>query len=163
MPIYEFLCARCNVLCSFFARSAGTSRKPACPHCGGSMEKQISAFAMTGHAQEGGDGDLPIDDARMERAIEALAGEAERIDENNPKQAADLMRKFSRMTGMEFGAGMDEAISRMEAGEDPESVEADLGDVMESEEPFQVSDGAPRRRQRRRPPGPSRDPKLYEL
>ena len=37
---------------------------------------------------------------------------------------------------MEIGGGMEEAIRRMEAGEDPEQIEAELGDVLEGEDPF---------------------------
>ena len=31
---------------------------------------------------------------------------------------------------------MEEALSRMEAGEDPEQIEAEMGDLLEGEEPF---------------------------
>ena len=34
-----------------------------------------------------------------------LAGEAENINEDDPKQAAQLMRKLTHMTGMELGPG----------------------------------------------------------
>ena len=35
-----------------------------------------------------------------------------------------------------MAGGMEEALSRMEKGEDPEQIEADLGDVHEGEDPF---------------------------
>ena len=54
--------------------------------------------------------------------MQMLAGEADNINEDDPRQAADLMRKLTHMTGMELGSGMEEALSRMESGEDPESV-----------------------------------------
>ena len=70
-------------------------------------------FATTGNAVDPGDtDDLPVDESRMERAIESLAGEAEKINEDDPRQAAQLMRKFSQMTGLEFGEGVQEAIGR---------------------------------------------------
>jgi hypothetical protein len=44
------------------------------------------------------------------------------------------------MTGIELGRGMEEALSRMEKGEDPEKIEAEMGDILESEEPFLMPD-----------------------
>lgn len=166
MPIYEFYCPACHALFNFFARTVNTERRPNCPRCKRpKLERQVSAFAMTGRAREteDGPGDLPIDESKMERAIEALAGEAEHLNEDDPRQAAALMRKFSKMTGMEFGDGIEEAIQRMESGEDPEAVEADMGDRMEGEDPFILpgGKGAKGRGERRGPP--QRDDALYDL
>lgn len=77
-----------------------------------------------------------IDEGKMERAMNLLAKEAEHLDENDPKQAANLMRKLTDMTGVNLGSGMEEALRRMEAGEDPEAIEAEMGDLLEGEEPF---------------------------
>jgi len=84
-------------------------------------------FAVTGKASEGGDGDLPIDETKMEKAMEMMTREAENINEDDPRQAAKLMRKLTEMTGVELGGGMQEAIRRMENGEDPEAIEAEMG------------------------------------
>ena len=79
----------------------------------------MSAFAVTGTAKEDGDSDdLPFDESRMEQAMNVLAGEAEKINEDDPRQAADLMRKLTDMTGMKLGDNMKEALTRMEKGED---------------------------------------------
>ena len=67
--------------------------------------------------------------------MEALAGDMDSIDENDPKQGAHLMRKLFSATGMPIGAGMAEALKRMESGEDPEKIEEEMGDVFE-EDPF---------------------------
>jgi putative FmdB family regulatory protein len=164
MPIYEFLCPNCNMLFSFLARSVDPARKPDCPKCGRKrLGRQVSAFALGGSGTRGDDtDDLPFDEAKMERAVTELASEADQIDENNPRQAAALMRKFSRMTGMEYGAGMEEALSRMESGEDPEAVESEMGGLMDEDEPFVMpgGKGGHGRRSRR---APARDPKLYEF
>jgi hypothetical protein len=93
--------------------------------------------------------------------MQMLAGEAENINEDDPKQAADLMRKLSHMTGMELGAGMEEALQRMENGEDPEQIEADLGDVLENEDPFTMA--AKRQGGKPKRPAPTRDDTLYDL
>ncbi|MEE4609201.1 MAG: zinc ribbon domain-containing protein [Desulfobacteraceae bacterium] len=163
MPIYEFYCHRCNTIYNFFSRTIDTTAQPRCPRCRQvRLTRQLSAFAVTGRARDGEDTDqLPIDERKMEQAMQALAREAEHINEDDPRQAAALMRKLSHMTGMALGPGMDEAIRRMERGEDPEAVEAEMGDLLESEEPFVLparKSGAKTRR-----PPPRHDETLYEL
>ena len=92
-------------------------------------------FAITGKAKEDDIDDLPFDESKMEKAMSMLAGEADQINEDDPRRAANLMRKLSDMTGLKLGDGMDEALRRMEKGEDPEQIEAELGDLLE-EDPF---------------------------
>jgi len=164
MPIYEFYCTDCNTIFSFLSRSVNTTGTPLCPRCRKTrLQRQVSMFAVTGEAAEdGGPDDLPIDENKMERAIAALAGEAENINEDDPKQAAQLMRKFSDMTGMKLGDGMEQALGRLEAGEDPESIEQEMGDLMDEEEPFVMPDRKGGGRSRGRA-APRRDNKLYEM
>jgi hypothetical protein len=55
----------------------------------------------------------------------------EHMDENNPRHMAHMMKKMrdsmpAGTTPKEF----DIAIKRLEAGEDPEKIEADMGDVL---------------------------------
>jgi len=122
----------------------------------------MSSFAVTGRAKEAGDmDDLPFDESKMEQAMQMLAGEAEKINEDDPRQAAQLMRKLTDMTGMEMGSGMEEALSRMEKGEDPEQIEAEMGDILENEDPFQLSGKKGARASRRQQP--HRDETLYDL
>jgi putative FmdB family regulatory protein len=164
MPIYEFYCHRCNTLFNFFSKTINTKKTPNCPTCGtDSLNRQVSLFAHTGRAKEPGeDDDLPFDESKMEKAVEMLSREADRIDEDNPRQAADLMRRLSDMTGLRLGEGMNEALSRMERGEDPEQIEAEMGDLLESEDPFELP-AKPAAGGRSARPAPRRDDKLYEL
>ena len=130
MPIYEFYCSQCNIVLNFFSRIVNTTKNPVCPHCRKrKLERMCSVFALTGKAAESPGDDLQVDQARMERAMTSLAGEAENIKDDDPRQAAKLMRKFTDMTGLDLGAGMKQAINRLEAGEDPEKIEADMGDL----------------------------------
>jgi len=167
MPIYEFYCPDCHVMFNFLSKTVNTAKRPKCPRCKARrLERQVSLFAATGKAGEKDEmDDLPIDEGKMESAIGALAGEAENINEDDPRQAAGLMRKFSRMTGMEFGKGMEEALGRMEAGEDPEKIEQEMGDLMEGEDPFILpGKGGPGGAKRPGKRGePRRDPGLYEM
>lgn len=163
MPIYEFYCDRCNTIFNFFSRSVNTTKQPQCPRCKTEpLTRHMSTFAVTGRAKEDGDmEDIPFDASKMEQAMQALAGDAEKINEDDPRQAAELMRKLTRMTGLELGAGMEEALHRMEKGEDPEQIEAEMGDVLESEDPFQLPGKKTVPGARR--PVPRRDETLYDL
>ena len=162
MPIYEFYCRRCNTVFNFFSKSVNTEKTPCCPRCGRvKLKRQMSLFAKVSPARtESGEDLPPIDESRMEKAMSMLASEAGSINEDNPRQAAKLMRKLSDTTGLNLGAGMEEALSRMERGEDPEKIEAEMGDLMEGEEPFTLSEKA---RGGRKRPKPRVDDKLYDL
>jgi hypothetical protein len=58
---------------------------------------------------------------------------------------------------------MDEAIRRLEAGEDPDEIEEEMGDALEQEDPFAAGGAAGGLRNLRRRLPPSRDETLYEL
>ena len=165
MPIYEFYCHKCNTVYNFFSKSVNTEKIPNCPACKRvKLKRQMSIFAkISGSRAEGGDDDQmpPIDEAKMEKAMAMLAGEADKLNEDDPRQAADLMRKLSDATGMSLGPAMEEALKRMERGEDPEAIEAEMGDLLESEEPF-IFDGGQGKKGTKKPK-PRIDETLYDL
>ena len=162
MPIYEFYCAECHMVFNFYSRTINTDKRPLCPKCGQiKLSRQMSSFAVIRGIKEDSDAGLPdIDESKLEKAMGALASEAERIDEDDPRQAAKLMRKLTQMTGLELGAGMEEALLRMESGEDPEQIEAEMGDLLEEEDPL-VFQG--QRTHGRKKSPPRKDDTLYEL
>ena len=164
MPIYEFYCADCNMIFNFFSPTVNTSKKPKCPRCKTkTLSRQVSRFAVTGKAKEGSDlDDLPLDEAKVEKAMQALAGEADKINEDDPRQAANMMRKLSDMTGLKLGRGMEEALARMESGEDPEQIEAEMGGLLEEEDPFELPEKKGGATTGRRT-APARDETLYDL
>jgi len=140
MPIYEFYCTPCHTVYSFLSRRVDTAKRPICPRCGrADLERKMSRFAVSKGRPEPAAGDAGIDDlddARMDQAMDVLAHDAEGVDENDPRQVAGLMRKFYGTTGLKLGGTMEEAIRRMEAGEDPDAIEGELGDALEHEDPF---------------------------
>ena len=81
---------------------------------------------------EAGEPAMPdFDDPRVERAMMEMERDMEHLDENNPKHMAHMMRKMKDL--MPPGAiprELDVAIKRLEAGEDPEKIEEDMGDVL---------------------------------
>ena len=163
MPIYEFYCKKCNTIFNFFSGSVNTDKRPDCPNCKKTkLERRISRFSTPktrgGNDDQAGMPDL--DESSMEKAMSLLAREAEHVDENDPRQAANLMRRLSDMTGLNLGQGMEEALARMEAGEDPEQIEADMGDLLEGEDPFDLKKKTGNLLKRR---PPRVDEKLYYL
>jgi putative FmdB family regulatory protein len=161
MPIYEFYCGDCNTLFNFFSSRVNTGTIPPCPRCGKDLRRQMSLFSTIGKAKEDENGLPDVDESRMERVIGELAREAEHLNEEDPQQLARLMRRFSEQSGMNLGAGMEEALSRMEAGEDPETIEQEMGNILEHEDSFTLLARKGRKSGTRRPP--VRDETLYEL
>lgn len=169
MPIYEFYCKRNNKIYTFFARSlAYAGMTPRCPdNSKFPMKRLVSSFSVTGRAQEKSEADAPpADDTKMERLMaemeQEFAGDAENPD---PRQLARMMRKMSDATGEAMPAGMQEMIQRMEAGEDPEKLEAEYGDALEESELNQgEGESGPKGKAGvRRLPPPQRDPVLYDM
>ena len=167
MPMYEFYCARCHTIYTFWSKKVNTTGGPPCPHdVRHPLRRQVSGFAVVsaggGKGEEAGD-DVPVDEARMEKAMETMASEAEGINEEDPRAAARLMRRLSDVAGVEYGDSMQEALRRLEAGEDPDAIEAEMGDVLGSEEdPFVLPGTKKGGRDRRRRP-PRRDETLYDM
>ena len=175
MPIYEFYCSSCHTVFNFLSKRINTSGTPACPRCGKPTTRKPSTFAMSRTRPEpkGGEGGSPqggdmmdpfanMDESQLESAMESLASEADGIDENDPRQAANVMRKLFDATGMPLGGGMQEALKRMESGEDPEKIEEDMGDLLEAD-PFsaETSKKSTERRIHQRPA--AHDPELHEM
>ena len=48
---------------------------------------------------------LEMDESKMERAMNFLARETEQVDENDPRQAVNLMRKLTDMSGLDMARG----------------------------------------------------------
>jgi putative FmdB family regulatory protein len=163
MPIYEFYCRKCNTIYSFFSRSVNTDKVPFCPSCGKvKLQRQMSVFAKISPRTEDSAGeDLSgFDESKMEKAMEMLAREAGGIDENDPRQAAQLMRKLTDATGLSLGPKMEEALARMESGEDPEKIEAEMGDSISEDELFIMAKKAATGKKDKKP---RVDEKLYDL
>ena len=156
MPIYEFYCPDCHRVMSFLSRSVDTKKQPACPKCGrAGLTRRVSSFAISkGRKDEPkAAAGLPgPDEARLEKAMEALAGDMEHINEDDPRQSAQLMRKLLEATGAPANRKVEEALKRLEAGENPEKIEEEMGDVLG--EPFADALGGERPQERARAAGP---------
>jgi putative FmdB family regulatory protein len=169
MPIYEYLCPHCNRVFNFMAKSyaEAQSRTPACPKCHGQdMRRLLSRFSVTGAVRKsrsnaaagdagmGADGE-GFDDPRVEREMMQLMSEAENMDESDPRQMGRLMRKMSEVSGEGMDAQMEEAVRRLESGEDPAAIEEQMGELFGDEEAPGGAGGGTG--------GPSYDDGLYSL
>jgi putative FmdB family regulatory protein len=137
MPIYEFYCADCNTVFSFFSAAVAPEARPACPRCGRpELPRRPSRFAaITGGrsaADEGEESDAlaGLDDERLEKAFETMASEFDSLDAGagpDPRQLSRAMRRFTELTGLEAGPKLRDLLTRLERGEDPESLESEMG------------------------------------
>jgi hypothetical protein len=107
------------------------------------------------------DGLPDLDESRMEQVLGELASEAENINEDDPRQMAKIMRKFSQKSGLSLGDGMEEALCRMESGEDPDKIEQEMGDLLEG--PDSIGMLAKKVGRAGRKKAPLKDETLYEL
>lgn len=120
MPIYEYRCTDCGRKVSLFFRSLQTvSTDNRCPHCGSrELQRLFSRVAIrrgAGAADAMGDDDF--------------GGLLDDLDERDPRALARAMRQMSAETGEEIEPEMAEALERLEAGADPETVMAELDDA----------------------------------
>lgn len=165
MPIYEFYCRNCHTIYKFFSRTVNTEKVPACPKCDNPrLERRVSLFAiLSGKQKEEEEMDEAmlsnIDESKLERAMAMLESKAEQIDEDDPRQAAQLLKEISHAAGLKLGPAMEEALHRMEQGEDPEKIEEELGDLPENEL-FSLESGGKIKIRR---PRPRVDETLYDL
>ena len=144
MPIYEFVCTDCNTVYQFFSKRVDPEKIPPCPkqpdHA--PLVRQMSRFAM-GRAASGtgsesasepmgepGQGGPDFDDPRVEAKMMDLMSRMESMDENDGRSMGRMMRELTAITGEgSDDPAMQEAIRRLESGEDPEKVEQIVADA----------------------------------
>lgn len=168
MPIYEFYCPTCHTIYSFFSARIDTAAQPACPRCKRDpLERKPSRFATLKHQgeEDAADPFEALDDSKLEGAMDALMHEMSGLEnEEDPRAMGQLMRRFGELTGLELGDRMEDMVRRLEAGEDPDALEAEMegelgDDGDESMEDFFKLKKAVQQRRRR----PRVDDELYFL
>ena len=147
---------------NFFSQRVNTDKVPGCPKCNRpELERRMSTFSISRGLTESDDDIMPdLDETKMEKAMELIAREAGGLDEEDPRQAARLMKKMTEITGMEFGSEMKEALKRLEAGEDPDEIEADMGDLLDNEDPLSLFE---KKKTGLKSLPPRKDDTLYDL
>lgn len=138
MPVYEFLCGICNRIYSFHSFRADSEKVPSCPRCGETgLERVPSSFGIGSSRQVqaggGGAGEGSLDDPRVEREMMRLMSDLEGMDEESPQAMAGAVRRMAEISGEPITPTMEEMIRRLEAGEDPDRLEEEMGDALEEE------------------------------
>ncbi len=178
MPIYEFACKNCRTLFSFFSRRVDTETVPPCPKCGKPLSRQISLFQARsggaadsdpwGLANDGCDDDtssapdFDAGDDRIAGAVEELGSKIDRMDDNDPSGAAQLMKEFSDKAGVKFEKGVRDALDRIASGDNSESAQSQLEEAMSSGNPFAANATPGGSAGKARHPF-VKDPTLYEM
>jgi len=119
MPIYEYGCYTCHKRVSLFWRSFSAAEQgtPRCPRCGGANLKRLVSRV----------GQVRSEESRLEALADpsALAG----LDEDDPKSLAKWMRQMGHEVGEDLGPEFGEVVDRLEAGQSPEKIEAEMPDL----------------------------------
>ena len=115
MPIYEYRCGHCGRRVSIWWRSVAQMERsePRCPRCqSADLGRLVSrvAFVRSG-------------ESRLESLGDA---DLENLGDEDPRALGRLMRQMGEETGESMGEEFDEIVGRLEAGEDPENIEASL-------------------------------------
>ncbi len=136
MPIYEYYCSRCHTVFNFFSQRVDAELVPDCPRdADHQLQRKPSRFSMvslSSASEEGPEEDdlFPgMDEGRLERAMDELAGEFENLGEgaeDDPRTMARMFRRFSEVGGLEPGPKMEEILARLERADDIEEVESEL-------------------------------------
>ncbi len=119
MPIYEYRCLKCRRRVSMLVRGFASleSARPVCPHCGSDQLLRLVSRVSV----------LKSEEARLDSLSDSSAlGD---LDENDPRSIARYMKKMSSEVGEDMGDEFHEVVDRLEAGQSPEDVEADMPDL----------------------------------
>jgi putative FmdB family regulatory protein len=117
MPTYDYRCLDCRKRVSLHLSYAEYGQTPvACPHCGSArLQRLISRVRV-----------VRSEDSRLDSLAEDDWGD---VDESDPRSIARAMRRMGDEMGEDLPGEFDEVVDRLEAGEDPESIEKSLPDM----------------------------------
>jgi putative FmdB family regulatory protein len=119
MPIYEYFCYDCKKRVSVFFRTMSVASDDAavCPTCEGKrLHRLVSKVRM-----------LRSEESRLESLADPsmMSG----LEGEDPRALASFMRRMSDEMGEPLDPEMTEVMDRLEAGEDPEAIEASMPDL----------------------------------
>jgi len=130
MPTYDYRCLDCRKRLSLVQTYAEYGNTPVvCPHCGSANVKRLISRVRVLRSE-----DL-ISRVRVLRSedarLDSLADPDDwgDVDENDPRSIARAMRRMGDEMGEDLPDEFDDVVDRLEAGEDPESVEKSLPDM----------------------------------
>ena len=125
MPIYEYYCYDCKKRVSVLFRTmaAADAGASACPNCAGQRLQRLMSRLRVLRSEENRIESMADDPSLM-------AG----LEQENPRALAHFMRKMSDETGEPLDAEMTEVMDRLEAGENPESIEDSMPETPDGDD-----------------------------
>lgn len=142
VPIFEYLCKSCNRIFGFLSLTPRPGASPVCPRCGATdLTRVPSSFAVAtstkakAEPKGGSNGPAPDDAAmsRMESEVMQMADSMDEKDAEDPRVMARMMRRLAEVSGEQVTPSMNEMFRRLEAGEDPDTIEQEMGPQLEAE------------------------------
>lgn len=117
MPTYDFICLNCKQRFDVFMAYSEYGSKPVnCVHCGSENVRRRLTRVRVAKSEE----------SRMESLMDESALEGL---ENDPKALGRMMRKMGKEMGEDVPPELDDVADRLEAGQSPEEIEADMPDL----------------------------------
>lgn len=130
MPIYEYRCLDCGHKQSVFWRtlSAINEQGLQCVRCSSSnLVRLVSRVRVIRGREPSSESESFSDDTGFD---DELLREMENLDENDPRALGRFMRKMAAAANEDLGPEFEEIVGRLEKGEDPESIEQKMGDIL---------------------------------
>lgn len=120
MPNYDYRCQSCKNRVTVYQSYADYGVKPvACPLCGSNQLTRVIGRVRIAKSE----------DRRLEDMSDpSFMGD---VDENDPKSLARAMKKMGQEMGEDLPPEFNEITDRLEAGEDPESIEKSMPELGE--------------------------------
>jgi len=113
MPVYEYQCQECGRRFSRFFWRTSDAEGTKC-RCGSVRLEQLVSRVSMPRSEE----------SRLENMSDPSSWGG--FDESDPRSMARMMKKMGSEMGEDLGPEFNEMVDRLEAGEDPESVESSL-------------------------------------
>ena len=122
MPTYEYRCNACGRRVALFYKTYAEYDETThiCPRCGStSLTRLISRVAISrsplSRLFSGGD---DVDDSVLDD-----------LDDSDPRTMGRMLREMSSEVGEDMGPEFEEVVGRLERGESPDDIEADMPDL----------------------------------
>jgi putative FmdB family regulatory protein len=139
MPIYEFFCSDCNTIFNFYSPRVNTEKIPSCPKCQKKeLKRLLSKFATFSSKNEKTDEEFPGKQEKFLEAIHQIENEIKSGEEGNPAALSAILRKLNKNLGLKMNEKLEEALAKMEAGENPEKIISEIEDYLTPEMLFEA-------------------------
>lgn len=163
MPFYEFYCGACHRIFNFYSRKIETEKTPNCPRCAANMQRMISSFIALKdiHNNKDTGGFATNDDSQLLKAQMFLASEMQKIDSNNPRQVATVLKKVGDLTGNHLGQELQSILTKIEQGGNINELQLEMENILTKYEERSESEFGTHKEKSSIPP--STDAEVYEL